>query len=120
MDGPQIWEPLIGPEPGSSRSPNNLASTSGNCYQWGRKIRSGSAGLYSGKSSYDRIVVRSAYTIPRWTELLKHGAEHQIIGNTKATVAIDINTALGTGCRRMHSTWAGPTPTSGFTRMKIT
>ena len=81
-----------------------LASTTGNCYQWGRKDP------FPGLPDYTSVQVSymtglwfaPAYTpipaLDRGTfEAWGREAHHQIIGNTKATVAIDINTALGTG-----------------------
>ena len=81
-----------------------LASTTGNCYQWGRKDP------FPGLPDYTSVQVSymtglwfaPAYTpIPALDigtfEAWGREAHHQIIGNTKATVAIDINTALGTG-----------------------
>ena len=81
-------------KPNQQQESVNLAWTSGNCY-------------------------------PRWTEvLLKHGAERRITRlsaiRRRRSPSTSTRRSERVMCRRMHSTWAGPTPTSGFTRMKIT
>ena len=81
-----------------------LASTTGNCYQWGRKDP------FPGLPDYTSVQVSymtglwfaPAYTpipaLDRGTfEAWGREAHHQSIGNTKATVASVINAALGPG-----------------------
>ena len=91
-------------KPNQQQESVNLAWTSGNCYQWGRKdpfpglpdYMSGNAYYMTGlwfAPAYTPIPALDRGTFEAWGRK----AHHQIIGNTKATVTIDINTALGTG-----------------------
>ena len=91
-------------KPNQQQESVDLAWTSGNCYQWGRKDPFPGLSDYTSGNAYymTGLWFAPAYTpipaLDRGTfEAWGRQAHHQIIGNTKATVVIDINTTLGAG-----------------------